>query len=178
MIKLNLGCGRKILNGWINIDKIPQHPEVVEDDVSILENIQDETVDIIYACHVLEHFGRHEIENVAKCWSRKLKSGGKIRIAVPDFEAVCKRYIEKKDIKEMIGFTSGGQKNEYDYHKIVFDFHSLKNLLEKAGFEDIKRYDWKATDHSHVDDYSQSYLPHMDKENGTLMSLNVEATKI
>ena len=137
MIKLHLGCGKKVLNGWINIDKIPQHPEVIEDDVSILENIQDETVDIIYACHVLEHFGRHEIENVAKCWSKKLKSGGKIRVAVPDFEAVCKRYIEKKDIRELIGFTSGGQKNEYDYHKIVFDFQSLKNLLEKVGFEDV-----------------------------------------
>jgi hypothetical protein len=28
-----------------------------------------------------------------------------------------------------------------------------------------------------MDDYSQSYLPHMDKENGTLMSLNLEAVK-
>ena len=27
------------------------------------------------------------------------------------------------------------------------------------------------------DDYSQSYLPHMDKENGMLMSLNLEGRK-
>lgn len=33
---------------------------------------------------------------------------------------------------------------------------------------------WKNTEHSQFDDYSQSYIPHMDKINGTLMSLNVE----
>ncbi|RPJ57790.1 MAG: methyltransferase, partial [Dehalococcoidia bacterium] len=26
-------------------------------------------------------------------------------------------------------------------------------------------------------DYSQAYIPHMDKENGILISLNVEATR-
>ena len=31
--------------------------------------------------------------------------------------------------------------------------------------------------HSDIDDYSQAYIPHMDKDNGTLMSLNVEAIK-
>jgi len=177
MIKLHLGCGKKFLDGWINIDKVPQLPDVIEDDVSILENIQDGTVDTIYACHVLEHFGRHEVENVLKCWSKKLKSGGKIRIAVPDFEAVCKRYMEKKDIRELIGFTSGGQKNEYDYHKMIFDFESLSLLLQKAEFEQISRYDWRETDHAFLDDYSQSYLPHMQKDSGRLMSLNIEATK-
>jgi len=45
------------------------------------------------------------------------------------------------------------------------------------GFCDVRVYDWKSTEHFYVDDYSQAYLPHMDKTNGKLMSLNVEATK-
>jgi len=45
------------------------------------------------------------------------------------------------------------------------------------GFKDIKRYDWRKTEHFYVDDYSQTYYPHMDKEDGKLMSLNVEAIK-
>jgi hypothetical protein len=49
--------------------------------------------------------------------------------------------------------------------------------MEEAGFKNVKRYDWKKTEHFYVDDYSQAYLPHMDKLNGKLMSLNVEATK-
>ena len=53
----------------------------------------------------------------------------------------------------------------------------LKEDLQKAGFKSVKKYDWRNTEHFYVDDYSQTYYPHMDKENGKLMSLNVEATK-
>jgi len=55
---------------------------------------------------------------------------------------------------------------------------SLKKVLQSNGFRGIQEYDWRNTEHSHIDDHSQSYLPHMDKENGTLMSLNIECYKI
>ena len=42
---------------------------------------------------------------------------------------------------------------------------------------DVKKYDWKETDHSEFDDHSQAYIQHMDKENGILISLNVECVK-
>jgi len=37
--------------------------------------------------------------------------------------------------------------------------------------------DWRDTDHVNYDDFSQAHLPHMDKVNGLLMSLNLEAVK-
>ena len=43
--------------------------------------------------------------------------------------------------------------------------------------KDYKWYDWEQTEHSKFDDHSQAYIPHMDKENGTLISLNVECIK-
>jgi hypothetical protein len=49
--------------------------------------------------------------------------------------------------------------------------------LLQAGFSEVRRWDWRNTEHSEVDDYSQAHLPHMDKENGRLMSLNLEAIK-
>ena len=63
------------------------------------------------------------------------------------------------------------------YHKTTYDFNSLHKLLDKNGFKNIKLWDWKNTSHSHFDDYSQCYLPHLDKDNGELMSLNVECQK-
>jgi len=42
----------------------------------------------------------------------------------------------------------------------------------------VRRYDWRQTLHKDHDDHSQAYIPHMDKENGRLISLNVEAEKI
>jgi len=64
------------------------------------------------------------------------------------------------------------------YHKTVYDFDSISKILsEQIGFNSVKRYNWRDTDHSHIDDCSQAYLPHMDKDNGTLISLNVECKK-
>ena len=40
------------------------------------------------------------------------------------------------------------------------------------------RYDWRQTLHKDHDDFSQAYVPHMDKEKGLLISLNVEADKV
>ena len=47
----------------------------------------------------------------------------------------------------------------------------------EVGFQEVRRWDWRTTEHTQVDDYSQAHLPHLDKEHGTLMSLNLEAVK-
>ena len=58
-----------------------------------------------------------------------------------------------------------------------FDFDILERDLTLLNYKNIKIWDWKNTEHNNIDDYSQAYLPHMDKENGLLMSLNIEAIK-
>ena len=61
--------------------------------------------------------------------------------------------------------------------KTTYDFDSLENILISCGFRDCRIYDWRETEHSHFDDHSQAYIPHMDKDNGVLISLNVECNK-
>ena len=100
-----------------------------------------------------------------------------MRLAVPDFAAVAQRYQETGELPELIGLLSGGQRNEYDFHKMVFDEKLLHERLMQAGFTSVKRFDWRHSEHAWLDDYSQAYLPHMDKEKGQLMSLNLEAVK-
>ena len=63
------------------------------------------------------------------------------------------------------------------YHRTTYDLKELKKVLSTAGFKNVRLYDWRDTEHSHFDDHSQAYIPHMDKENGTLISLNVECEK-
>ena len=53
----------------------------------------------------------------------------------------------------------------------------LKLILNKSGFSNIDYYNWNNTEHKDFDDHSQAYIPHMDKENGILISLNIEAVK-
>ena len=63
------------------------------------------------------------------------------------------------------------------YHKTTYDYASLATLLKEIGMRNVKKYNWEETEHAQFDDHSQAYLPHMDKENGILMSLNVECIK-
>ena len=96
MIKLHLGCGSVLLPGWTNVD-LDDIPEIdVQDDVRTLTKIKDNSCDIIYASHVLEHFGRKEFESILKVWNKKLKINGILRLAVPDFEKAIEWYNDTK----------------------------------------------------------------------------------
>jgi SAM-dependent methyltransferase len=176
-MKLHLGCGNKILDGFINIDVRPLEGVDIISDISKLDVIEDGTIELIYCSHVLEHFGRNSYKKVLQNWYKKLKPGGILRIAIPNFEVIVEHYNKNKDINILLGLLYGGQTYEENYHYCGWDFKSLSEDLLDVGFIKVNKYDWRQTEHSQIDDYSQSYLPHMDKINGTLMSLNVEATK-
>lgn len=173
-MKLHIGCGDKHFDGWINLD-IQDGCDLV-DDARTLEKIQDESCDIIYASHILEHTGRHEYMDTLRTWYKKLKIGGTLRVSVPDLAKSIMLY-DGTNLKMFWGAFYGSQANDFQYHKIGFDKNTLSESLLEVGFEKIQEWDWRTTDHSHYDDFSQAYLPHMDKENGTQMSLNIEAIK-
>lgn len=176
-IKLHLGCFDRKIHGFINIDiREDVEPDLV-DDVFKLNKFEKNSVDLIYACHVLEHADYSESELALARWYEILKPNGVLRLAVPDMEAHFAHYYYHKDIRLLHSTFWGSQKHPYDYHKNGWDFKKLQEDLKRVGFRDTIRYDWRKTEHFYVDDYSQTYYPHMDKENGKLMSLNVEAIK-
>ncbi len=175
-MKLHLGCGLKMLKGFVNIDAIPREGVVV-DDVKSLSSFEADSVDLIYASHVLEHVYRHERLGVLKRWYEILKPEGILRVAVPDFENVVRLYNDGVSLETLIGFLYGGQNYKFNFHYYCWDFQSLERDMVHSGFFDVVRYEWRDTEHAEVDDYSQAYWPHMEKDTGILMSLNVEAKK-
>jgi predicted SAM-dependent methyltransferase len=176
-IKLHLGCGEKFIPGFIHVDSRKfSHIDYVAS-ADKLNMFKDNSADLIYACHILEHFKRNQIEAVLKEWYRVLKPNGVLRLAVPDFEKLVEVYLKYKDLKLILGPLVGGQDYPENTHYVVFDFISLSEVLKKVGFKKIYRYDWRKTIHKDYDDFSQAYIPHMDKERGILISLNVEAKK-
>jgi predicted SAM-dependent methyltransferase len=176
-LKLHLGCGKRYLPGFVHIDAVPyDHVDYVHV-VEQLPMFGDNSVDLIYSCHVLEHFRRAEVAGVLAEWFRVLRPGGVLRTAVPDFEKLVEVYRATGDLSLVIGPLVGRQDYLYNFHYSVFDFAALKRALEAAGFVEVHHYDWRDTEHADVDDYSQAYLPHMDKEHGVLISLNVACRK-
>jgi len=176
-MKLHIGCGDRYIPGFVHIDvrKLPHIDFVTSADK--LDMFGDNSADLIYTCHVLEHFGRSRTEGVLKEWHRVLKPGGILRLAVPDFEKLVQVYLKTKDLKLIIGPLFGRQDYPENTHYTVFDFMSLFDTLTSAGFKNIHRYDWEQTTHREYDDYSQAYIPHLDKEHGILISLNIECEK-
>lgn len=177
-MKLHLGCGRRFIPGFVHVDLVEAGHVAIVADVARLP-IPDGAAELIYASHVLEHFGRNEYRKVLKEWFRVLDPGGVLRLSVPDFSACAALYYEGglSDLSGLTGLLVGGQRDEYDFHKMVFDEITLSRDLMETGFRKVVRWDWRKTEHSEVDDYSQAYIPHMAKDIGRLMSLNLEGVK-
>lgn len=119
----------------------------------------DGTVDEIRASHVLEHFPHGQIAAVLADWVRALKPGGRLRVAVPDFAQIAERYIAG-DRQPVIGLVMGGQQDEHDFHRALFDERELKGALAKAGLVLIRPWRSELAD--------AAALP---------VSLNIEGTK-
>lgn len=174
-----MGCGKKTIKDFINIDIQPGDNVNVVADISNLP-YEKNTVDEIYSCAAIEHFGRNNWTTVVSHWYDILKEGGVLRISTADFESCCLEYLENKEIEKLFGLIIGGQKDYTDQHGMIFDFKFLKKELEKIGFTNVVRYDWKTFgpfEDGDYDDYSRSYLPHLDFENGRLMMLNIICEK-
>lgn len=185
-MKLHLGCWHRNIPDFINVDLCDMPHIHYKSSIDDLSMFKDESAELIYSSHSFEYFDRFEAVNVIKEWHRVLKKGGTLRLAVPDFDKLIEVYHLSGDLTKILGplygrmsvqnAVGGGQ--SMIYHKTVWNFKFLSEFLESNGFCDVRRYDWRETIHKDYDDHSQAYYPHMDKENGILISLNVEATKI
>tara|TARA_B100001105_G_C22177490_1_gene351242 strand:- start:30 stop:590 length:561 start_codon:yes stop_codon:yes gene_type:complete len=85
-MKLNLGCGSKILEGYTNVDKFDYYkPDIVHDLEATPYPFKENSVDEILMSHVLEHIGQDPniFNNIIKELYRICKNKSVINIRVP-----------------------------------------------------------------------------------------------
>lgn len=138
-LKLNLGCRTRSMEGWTNFD-CGDHPGVdVVGDIRNLSMFADGSVSEIYCSHAAEHVPHPEAPAMLKEWHRVLAPGGKLYIAVPDFER-CVELYQLTGINQWLqDYVSGGQEYATAYHYAIYDEAKLTAMLTEAGFSDSVR---------------------------------------
>ncbi len=187
MIKINIGAGKTNFGkDWIHVD-LANFPHIDEHHESLPFHA-DNSVDLIYSSHMIEYLDRTEIVPLLQDWYRVLKPGGILRLAVPDWQKLIFIYSHKGGrLKDILGPLYGRMNvdGQNIYHKTVYDYEDLFDLLKSVGFKNVREYDWKTTSHFMIDDCSRAHYPHRPQNIETgifdkdqmLISLNVEGTK-
>lgn len=90
---LNFACGSRIHPDWVNIDFSPIDKRVKK--VNLLGTLPfpDESFDVAYSSHFLEHLTPPKALQILKEIKRILKPNGIVRIVVPDLENLTSTYL-------------------------------------------------------------------------------------
>jgi predicted SAM-dependent methyltransferase len=170
-IRLHIG-GWERRQGWTILDVNPgPHVDHVGNckDLSFLK---DESCSEIYASHVLEHLGYNgELQAALKGFHRVLRTGGRVRVSVPDLEVLCRLFLHPGlplDRRfHVMRMMFGGRTDAHDIHYSGLTFEFLGTFMAEAGFRDIKR----------VPEFNEFKDTSSLRFGGALISLNMEARR-
>ncbi len=193
--RLNVGCGLGLLNGWCNVlyerNQEYGRPKVIDGALFLNYNLLKPwpwppgSVSYIAGAHFIEHLDLNLAIEFSREAFKVLKSGGVIRLSCPDLEIYARNFIssnagffEQEEIRKACTFQNAQTCSQifaakaYDsggVHKWFHDFSSLKNVLERVGFINVrklKRLEGKTPD------LEQLEIPQRESE-----TLYVEAVK-
>lgn len=146
-MKINLASGqRPFKKPWLNIDiKDQGYPVDILTDAKDLHMIEDGTVGIIVAHHLLEHIAIHELSDYIREWRRVLKVGGKLAVFVPNLRELDKAWIEGRISTFIHNVNTYGayQDSIHDLHKWGYDYQELVNRVSGLNEQDgNKEFNW------------------------------------
>lgn len=141
-MRLNIGCGRKVLDGWTNCDvqvsdKAPRPPEILCDAKTI--PLDDGCADTVMALHLIEHFYLWETTEVLGEWLRLLRPGGHLILELPNIEAAAKNLLAGMNDQMAMWPLYGdpGHTDPYMCHRWGYTPKTIKQLLKNNGFTGI-----------------------------------------
>ncbi|MFM6021827.1 MAG: class I SAM-dependent methyltransferase [Dolichospermum sp.] len=109
---LNLGCGDRYHPDWTNINFISTDEGVIAHNLKQGIPFPDESFDVVYHSHVLEHFPKTEGERFIQECYRVLRPQGVLRVVVPDLEQITRMYLHSLE-KASHGFEEWKQNYQW-----------------------------------------------------------------
>ncbi len=129
---LNLGCGRSYHHEWTNADFKPTGQGVIPCNLNFGLPFVDNAFHAVYHSHLLEHFPkRYALTFLRECF-RVLKTGGIIRVVIPDLERIVRLYLNLLEKAE-----NGDQKARKRYEWIVIEMLD-QMVRDQSGGEMLK----------------------------------------
>lgn len=155
-MKLHLGCGDIRIEGWYGVDaRRSAGADVVCRLEDIWHRFAPASIEAIYACHVLEHFGfngvRPDAQEAVSGWAELLKPGGEMFISVPDLRQAARGILGAETLGAQFNFMKllyGGCEYPENRHFIGFTAELLAHMMRAAGLRDIKTFEPFADDTS------------------------------
>ena len=175
-VLIHIGCGEFNDPKYINIDSRPGwHIHYVDNIENCRKIFPANYVDLIYACHVLEHVSHLKLELTLQGLRSVLKTGGALRLSVPNFNTLHNMYAEKRKIEDIVAPLMGGQGYPGNFHFAVFNEEYLTGLLLRSGFARVQPWIPGAAQDHGFNDWSGRTIKLYGRE--WPISLNLEATK-
>lgn len=122
---LNLGCGNHYHLDWTNIDFQSRGTDVIAFDLNKPLPFEDESFDVVYHSHLLEHFPHSRAPVFTGECFRILKPGGIIRVVVPDLEQIARWYLKMFE-KSMQGVKDAQER--YEWIMLEFFDQMVRNV--------------------------------------------------
>ncbi len=147
-VRLHLGCGQNHFNGYINLDYPPSEHTVIRRlgadafvDIRQLD-FPASTIDEVRLHHVFEHFERPVALALLIRWHTWLKTGGRLVIETPDFEASARRALDAaEDYDDQLGTI----RHLFGSHEAAWAVHydgwfeaRFRNTLEALDFGELE----------------------------------------
>lgn len=147
---VNIGCGYIAHPDWINLDIAPAMTIVKSFDLRRGLPASSNTIDACYSSHVLEHLLTTEAKFLVQDCFRVLKSGGILRLVVPDLENIAREYLRCLDsvdlerenwdyqwmtlelLDQLVRYRQGGEMASYLDQS---DLPNEKFVASRMGFE-------------------------------------------
>ena len=203
-LRINLGSGPNAIPNWTNVDyaigarlaRIPILGGLVKsigifncdwDSSIVIANLQkrfpwaDDSVDIVYSSHTVEHFSKSEGDAFLRECHRVLVPGGIIRIVVPDLSVVVQKYndgeLHAEDFVDKLDVLYESEGNFLKRilcpyiqfpHRCMYDHDGLVRVMSNIGFDASPKQAFE----SDIDD-----IRTIETENRTTNSVVVEGKK-
>jgi predicted SAM-dependent methyltransferase len=121
--------------------------ELLHSNIFVNHNLQygvplpSDSTDYIFTSHVIHHLYKDQAHRLLTDIRRVLKPGGTLRVAVPNLEFIIELYLQgqrERAIEKYFFYPSASRSDLSTHYQ--YDYVLLKQLLESAGFNNVRRY--------------------------------------